>query len=161
MIHQGLVRLGSAAFYGALYSFVLLSIGVVMSLMASRFGLHTVVRTGDVEVVLALLVVGVPLFAWGALRLYGLGGAGRPTLVDHFSHCATLYPIVLGAAVWLPLHYAQLGYGLSYAWAALLAVVAVVGVLVDAVVLRHQRRVVAAASLAAPRECPDATENAA
>ncbi len=107
---------------------------IVVATIDNTVGLHRLVRVGDIDAVVAVVLIGSPVFL-GMTRLLN---RHEPSVVavrrTHFRHCAFLYiGALVGAA--LLVVYREFSNGLAYGYVAVLFLVTVYGIVMNAVAL--------------------------
>lgn len=129
-------RILSPLLYAAAVAAVLLGMIAAMAALERHVGLHTVWRTGDVELAIVGALLGGAAFPVATAVLTRLESVDRPGYRDHLRHSALLYPVVALSCAWLLATRPSLGRGLQWGLVATATMMAVFAALVNAATLK-------------------------
>jgi hypothetical protein len=135
VLHQNRPHIASPLLYAAVAALVAIFVVAVMAVLERTVGLRTWQRVGDIDAAIVLAVGGTILFSVATRYLVRLERLHQPSVRDHFRHSALLYMAGMITIGGLAVTYSELNGALQYGYVAILFVVSVLGILVNATCL--------------------------
>jgi hypothetical protein len=132
----GTSRILSPVIYAAVVAAVFIGMIAAIAWLERHIGLHTIWRTGDVDLAIVGALLGGATFPAATLVLTRLESLDRPGYRDHVRHCALLYPVVALSCAWLLATRPELGRGLQWGLVATTTMMAIFAALVNAATLK-------------------------
>jgi len=122
---------------------VFVLMGAALGFLEQSIGLHAWHRVGDVDAVVALITLGIPIFLIVTRALIRLEGLRRSCFYTHFRHCVLLYIAAILLAVALAVYYQNLNGALQYAYLVGLFASCALAILINGITLfRYSRSLV-------------------
>jgi hypothetical protein len=132
VLHRNRPHIAPPFLYAGVAALVAIFVVAALAVLERTVGLRTWQRVGDIDAAIALAVGGTILFSLATRYLVRLERLHHPSVLDHLRHSALLYmsgTIAIGS---LAATYSELNGALQYGYVAILFVVSVLGILVNA-----------------------------
>ncbi len=101
---------------------------------------HGVIRKGDVDILVAIALIGVPVLWLGNIVVSTLEQLDRPKPLDHVRQSALLYLALAASAYYLVVGYSEYRYSLGYGILFVVVILSACAVLANGLYLAHRGR---------------------